>query len=193
MQISIRNNREKVIASIEVEHNHVNKDKLEGCFHVEMDILNDGEPHYILELNPSEEYIKSLSNETLLQELSNRLKPDNSQCSVASNDSDILKEELANPDKFTWSDKEDPELYKNGVTIMWVVGRTKAIQKFVEELSYAIGYKCDFSMTAGRAHIDVLKEALPKCREVLTDEFLSRFIVPYSQESYDNETYFEIK
>ena len=60
--------------------------------------------------------------------------------------------------KFTCTDKEDEELYRNGITIMWMAGRSKAIQKFVEALSYKIGSKCDFSFTAGRAHIDVLKD-----------------------------------
>ena len=55
--------------------------------------------------------------------------------------------------KFTWADKEDEELYKNGITIMWMVGRTKAIQKFIEALSYRIGSKCDFSFTAFKRNL----------------------------------------
>ena len=95
--------------------------------------------------------------------------------------------------KFTWSDKEDEELYKNGITIMWMVGRTKAIQKFIEALSYRIDSKCDFSFTAGRAHIDVLKDGYDKAIEAVNDEeFMRQFIVPYSEETYDNETYCEV-
>lgn len=95
--------------------------------------------------------------------------------------------------QFTWTDKEDDELYKNGATIMWVSGRSKAIQKFVEALSYKIGYKCDFAYTAGRAHIDVPKEAYSKCIELFDNgEFIKPFIVPYSEETYNNETYFEV-
>lgn len=95
--------------------------------------------------------------------------------------------------EFTWTDKEDDELYKNGITIMWMAGRTKAIQKFIEALSYKIGYKCDFSFTAGRAHIDVPKEGYDKAFEAVCDvEFMDQFIVPYSKETYDNETYCEI-
>ena len=95
--------------------------------------------------------------------------------------------------KFTWTDKEDDELYKNGITVFWVSGRTKAIQRFVEVLSYKIGSKCDFSFTAGRAHIDVSKDGYDKAIEVINDkEFMKQFIVPYSTESYDNESYFEI-
>lgn len=94
--------------------------------------------------------------------------------------------------EFVWSDSEDTELYKNGVTVMWIAGRTKAIQKFVEELSYKSGYKCDFSRIAGRAHIDTSKEGLKEVIKVIKDkEFVNKFIVPYSEESYDNETYFE--
>ena len=95
--------------------------------------------------------------------------------------------------QFTWTDKEDEELYKNGITIMWMSGRTKAIQKFIEALSYKIGSKCDFSFSAGRAHIDVSKEAYDKAIEVVNDEeFMKQFIVPYSRETYDNETYCEV-
>lgn len=96
--------------------------------------------------------------------------------------------------QFTWyDDREDEELYLNGVSVMLVAGRTKAIQKFVEALSYKIGSKCDFSFTAGRAHIDVFKDAYDKALEAVNDpEFMNQFIVPYSEESYYNETYFEI-
>ena len=95
--------------------------------------------------------------------------------------------------QFTWSDKEDEELYRNGIRILWIAGRSKAIQKFVETLSYKIGSKCDFSFVAGRAHIDVSKDGYDKAVEAINDEeFMKRFIVPYSQETYDNETYFEV-
>ena len=95
--------------------------------------------------------------------------------------------------KFTWSDREDEELYRNGITIMWMVGSTKAVQKFIEALSYRIDSKCDFSFTAGRAHIDVSKEGYNKAIEAIGDEeFMRQFIVPYSKETYNNETYCEI-
>lgn len=94
---------------------------------------------------------------------------------------------------FTWETKEDDELYNNGITVVVAVGRSKAIQKFVEALSYKIGYKCDFAFAAGRAHIDVSEEGYEKCVEALKDdEFISQFVVPYSKEAYNNETYFEI-
>lgn len=95
--------------------------------------------------------------------------------------------------KLTWTDREDEELYKNGITIMWMAGRAKAIQRFIEALSYKTGSKCDFSYTAGRAHIDVLKDGYDKAIEAVNDkEFMRQFIVPYSEETYDDETYCEV-
>lgn len=95
--------------------------------------------------------------------------------------------------EFTWTDKEDVDLYKNGIIVMWVTGRTKAIQRFVEALSNRIGSKCDFAFTAGRAHIDVSKTEYDKALEAVNNkEFMKEFIVPYSAESYNNETYFEV-
>jgi len=95
--------------------------------------------------------------------------------------------------EFTWSDKEDEELYKHGITVMWVSGRTKSIQNFVEKLSYKIGHKCDFSFSAGRAHIDVLKKGYEKAVEFINNnDFIKQFIVSYSEETYNNGTYFEI-
>ena len=95
--------------------------------------------------------------------------------------------------QFTWTDKEDDELYRNGITIMWMAGRSKTIQKFVEALSYKISSKCDFSFIAGRAHIDVSKDSYDKAVEAVNDEsFMRQFTIPYSDESYDNETYCEI-
>lgn len=94
---------------------------------------------------------------------------------------------------FTWTDEEDENLYRNGITVMWLAGRTKAIQRFVEALSYKIGSKCDFSFTAGRAHIDVSRDSYNKAIEIVNDsEFMQEFIVPYSRETYDNETYLEV-
>lgn len=95
--------------------------------------------------------------------------------------------------QFTWTDKEDPELVKNGVTILWVAGRTKSLQNFVEKLSKRIGSKCDFSWSAGRAHVECFREAKYNALEAINDEeFMQQFIVPYSKETYDNGTYFEI-
>lgn len=102
-----------------------------------------------------------------------------------------MKDEKKN--QFTWSDKEDPKLYKNGKCIAIAQGRTKAIQRFVEALSYKINSKCDFAFTAGRAHIDVMPEAAEAAIKIMSDStFMSKFLYPYSEEAYENETYFEI-
>ena len=95
--------------------------------------------------------------------------------------------------EFIWSDEEDIEIFKNGVTIIWAEGRSKAIQKFVETLSYKIGHECDWSFTGGRAHIDVARSGFEKACDVISDdEFMKQFIVPYSDKSYENESYFNI-
>lgn len=94
---------------------------------------------------------------------------------------------------FTWGDKEDLYLYENGVTILWMQGRTKAIQKFVEELSYKIGFKVDFSFTAGRAHIDVNPKGVDAAIKVINDdEWMKKFIVPHTEKSFNNETWCQI-
>lgn len=98
-----------------------------------------------------------------------------------------------NQPKWTWTNQEDDFLYKNGVCVAIVTGRTKAIQKFVEALSYKIGTKCDFAFSAGRAHIDTHPDYVEKAIDAIKDKnFMTQFIVPYSEETYNNETYFEI-
>lgn len=110
------------------------------------------------------------------------------------NENDEQQQSVEEVPKFELdSSKEDPEIYRHGKRFLIVVGKTKAIQKFVEVMSYKIGHKCDFSYVAGRAHIDVLLDGYEKALEVINDkEFMNQFIVPYSKESYENETYFEI-
>ena len=94
---------------------------------------------------------------------------------------------------FTWSDNEDEYLFEHGITIMWMEGRTKAIQKFVEALSHKIQSKCDFGYTAGRAHIEVAPDAVEKAREALLNaRWLDQFLCPYSDEAYDNGNYCQI-
>lgn len=95
--------------------------------------------------------------------------------------------------KWTWTDKEDDYLYKHGTCIAIAAGRTKAIQQFVEALSNRINSKCDFAFAAGRAHIDVHPECATEAAEAIADTtFMNQFLVPYSNESYENETYFEL-
>lgn len=104
-------------------------------------------------------------------------------------DQKINKEDVK---KFTWANTEDSEVWEKGMTIMWAAGRTAAIQKFVETLSYKVGAKADFSFQGGRAHIEIMPEGIEAARKLINDEeFMKQFCVPYSDESYANGTYFE--
>lgn len=95
--------------------------------------------------------------------------------------------------KFTWEGNEDPEVLKKGCTIMWACGRTKAIQRFVEDLSNKVGAKADWSFQAGRAHIEIMPEGVNKAVELINnEEYMKQFLVEYSDESYENGTYFQI-
>lgn len=93
---------------------------------------------------------------------------------------------------FTWTDKEDPEVLNKGTTIMWAAGRTKAIQRFVEDLSNKVGAKADWCFQAGRAHIEIMPEGVEAAMKLINDEeFMKQYYVEYSDESYKNETYFQ--
>ena len=99
---------------------------------------------------------------------------------------------MDNKQNFTWSDKEDDEIYNNGIRVAFFHGRSKQAQKLVEALSYATGHKVDFSISASIIHVDVLREGVDAVVEKLNDEeFMKDFIVEYSEETYDNETYLE--
>lgn len=92
--------------------------------------------------------------------------------------------------KFEWSDKEDGKIFSEGIAVAWMAGRAEAIQRFVEALSYKIGHKCDWSYTGGRAHIDVLPDGYILAIEAINDkDFMKDYIVPYSEENYENGTY----
>lgn len=93
--------------------------------------------------------------------------------------------------KFIWTDKCDDQLFKSGSVIMTVCGRSSACQKFVEALSYKIDAKCDFRQTCGRYFILVPKDKVNEAIKVITTDWLNQFVVKYSDESYNNETYFE--
>ena len=73
---------------------------------------------------------------------------------------------------FTWTEQEDDEILKNGTTIMWAAGCTKAIQRFVENLSNKVGVEAALKLIEDK-------------------EYMKQFYVEYSDESYENETYFE--
>lgn len=95
---------------------------------------------------------------------------------------------------FSWDlEKEDEEITKNGTTVLLLAGRSNAIQKFVEDLSNRIEAKCDWSYCGGRAHVDTLIEHAEKAKKAISDsEWLNSYIVPYSEESWENKTYFEV-
>ena len=104
--------------------------------------------------------------------------------------------QYTNSKYFTWKDDvADGDFLKNSVCISYAIGRSKAAQRFVEALSYKIGYKCDFTVSMGRIILRVYKcqDAIEKANEALCDdEWMKQFIVPFSEENFDNETYFEI-
>lgn len=118
------------------------------------------------------------------------------ECILEDIDKKKKQKQYTDPNLFKWDiDNEDEELKKKGYCVLVVAGRTEAVQNFVEKLSYKIGYKCDFAMTSGRSHIDVYncEDAIKKAEEAINDEeWMEQFIVPYSEESYNNKTYFEI-
>lgn len=73
MTINIRNDRGQSIAFIKVEDGHVVEESLRGCYVSDIDCNNDGSCHYRLDINPPQELVEGLSNETLLDEIRNRM------------------------------------------------------------------------------------------------------------------------
>ncbi len=99
---------------------------------------------------------------------------------------------MDNKPNFTWSDKEDDEIYNHGIRVAFFQGRSAQAQKLVEALSYATGHKVDFSISAGIIHVDVLRDGVDAVVEKINDEeFMKEFIVKYSPETYENGTYLE--
>lgn len=93
---------------------------------------------------------------------------------------------------FTWGTYMDSEIDRNGITIMRGNGKREAIQRFVEDLSNLIQYKCDWCFIGGRFYIKCLSEALPAVKVALeNDEWFKRYCVDYSDITWDNGTYFE--
>lgn len=94
-------------------------------------------------------------------------------------------------EKFTWDPEEcDEHLFKEGCAVMIASGRSKAAQKVVEALSYEINSKCDFRIVGGRIIILVDKKKYDEASDILYSDWIKGYVVPYSHESYDNETYF---
>lgn len=97
--------------------------------------------------------------------------------------------------KFTWSSaKTDPDLFQNGQMIRTMVGRSSAAQKFVEALSERVDSKCGFRIACGRIIIlcNSDEKVIAKVNEAFDDkDFMSKYLVKYSPETYDNGTYLE--
>lgn len=72
--------------------------------------------------------------------------------------------------EFTWSDKCDEEIWKNGKTVLMIAGSSKLIQKAVEELSNKSGCKCDWNYMGGRAIIQTMPENYEKVVNTILDE-----------------------
>lgn len=98
--------------------------------------------------------------------------------------------------KFTWSsEKTDPELFENGHTVRMMAGRSSAEQKFVEALSDRVDSKCDFRVACGRIIILCKpdEKVITKVNEAFNDkDFMSKYLVKYSDETYENGTYLEV-
>lgn len=93
---------------------------------------------------------------------------------------------------FTWEDTIDSEIEEKGTVFMSGCGRSQAIQRFAEDLSNLVQYKCDWSFAAGRFYMRVLPEGIPAVKAALANEdWLRRYRVDYSEESWTNGTYFE--
>lgn len=96
---------------------------------------------------------------------------------------------------FTWDlNKMDENIFSHGEIVVWVTGGKSAIQKFVETLSHRIGQKCDWGYIGGRAHIDTLPENVPAAKQAILDtDWVRQFIIPVTDETFANGTYFGIE
>ncbi len=93
-----------------------------------------------------------------------------------------------------WSDeRSDAMIFDHGRTFAWGQGRNPATQKFVEALSRRIMAKCDWSYAGGRSHFEALPGYAHAAAVALRDEeWLARFLVPYTDESWENGTFFRL-
>lgn len=91
--------------------------------------------------------------------------------------------------EFTWGDVIDQDISKDGIAFLYGVGSQRAIQKFCEDISNLIGYKCDWSYAAGRFRMKVLPEGLDAVRVALeNNEWVQRYVRPLSQQSIEDGT-----
>lgn len=74
MTILFRNDRGNIIASIEVKDDFIVEDRSHGCFVSDIDSNNNGEIIYRVDIIPDPELIHNISNETLLNEIRDRMR-----------------------------------------------------------------------------------------------------------------------
>ena len=88
-------------------------------------------------------------------------------------------------------EKEDPDIYRHGITILWAAGSKVAINNMCRQLSKDCGVKVDWSYTGGRAHIDTMPDNVEIVMSFLNknDTYLNQFICDYET---DSNMYFEI-
>lgn len=96
--------------------------------------------------------------------------------------------------ELTWDETEsDPLIHEHGTIFAWGQGRATAINKFIAALSERIQAKCDWSYAGGRAHLDTLPAYKSIAVQALRDErWMSKFLVEYSEQSWQDGTYFRI-
>ena len=73
MTIAIKNDRDKIVAYIEIKDGHIVEDSLKGCFCSDIDGNGDGSAHYTLNLDCPVDTIENFSNQTLLDEIRFRM------------------------------------------------------------------------------------------------------------------------
>lgn len=73
MTISIRSDRRNIVAQIEVRDGFVLEESLKGCYISDIDLNDDGSIHYRIDMNPPQEFVEGLSNDTLLDEIKTRM------------------------------------------------------------------------------------------------------------------------
>lgn len=73
MQIKIRNARDEIIATIQINNGKIEEGKCEGCYVSDIDINEDGETIYRVDLTERTELLKEFSNKELLEEISSRM------------------------------------------------------------------------------------------------------------------------
>ena len=72
--------------------------------------------------------------------------------------------------EFSWKESIDDYIDKHGVTFLYGIGASRTIQRFCEDLSNLIGYKCDWCYLAGRFRMKVLPEGLAAVRVALENK-----------------------